>query len=283
LGGESWGDADIKMNTNADDDEALFNDPPAKEDCPICFLPMPYQLLACMTLPPATITSVPINDYAEANVELAQFGTEEDYSCCGKSVCKGCIYSFNKSGKDDKCPFCNSEIMNKTDEENIQKLMKRVEANDAGAISVLGNDYYHGQLGLHQDRNKAIELWTQAAALGSSKAHFALGVYNNEEGNLKKAKIHYEAAAMAGHEAARCNLGTMEAESGNMERAVKHWMIAASAGHCRAMHNLLVAFNEGLVRRESIDSTLIAYNTSCAEMRSEARDAWIKTELEDDE
>jgi TPR repeat protein len=54
-------------------------------------------------------------------------------------------------------------------------------------------------------------------------------------GELKKAKIHYEAAAMAGHEAARCNLGTMEAQSGNMERAVKHFKIAASAGDYNAM------------------------------------------------
>ena len=29
-------------------DEALFKDPPAKEDCPICFLPMPEKLLSCM-------------------------------------------------------------------------------------------------------------------------------------------------------------------------------------------------------------------------------------------
>ena len=27
-------------------DEALFKDPPAKEDCPICFLPMPFKLIS---------------------------------------------------------------------------------------------------------------------------------------------------------------------------------------------------------------------------------------------
>ena len=59
---------------------------------------------------------------------------------------------------------------------------------------------------------------------------------------------------MTGHEVARNNLGTIEAQSGNMERAVKHWMISASAGHYDAMHNMLVAFNNGVVSRESIDS-----------------------------
>jgi hypothetical protein len=47
-------------------DEALFKDPP-KEDCPICFLPMPIMLVTCILLPPATISSVPVHDFAEAN------------------------------------------------------------------------------------------------------------------------------------------------------------------------------------------------------------------------
>ena len=96
------------------------------------------------------------------------------------------------------------------------------------------------------------------------------------KGDSKKSKCHYEAAAMAGHEVARSNLGCMEAQSGNMGQAVKHWVIAASAGEYNAMDNLLIAFNQGSTSRATIDSTLAAYNTSCAEMRSEARDAAIR-------
>jgi TPR repeat protein len=129
---------------------------------------------------------------------------------------------------------------------------------------------------LNQDQEKALELYARAAALGSSQAHFHLGNIYREGGDLKKAKIHYEAAAMAGHEVARNNLGSMEAQSGNMGQAVKHWTIAASAGHCGAMHNLLVTFNQGLTSRATIDATLTAYNNSCVEMRSEARDAAIR-------
>ncbi len=84
---------------------------------------------------------------------------------------------------------------------------------------------------------------------------------------------------MTGHEVARNNLGTIEAQSGNMERAVKHWiMISASAGHYDAMDNLLIAFNKGLgVSKDALTSTLATYNTACAEMRSEARDAYIRS------
>jgi hypothetical protein len=257
-------------------DVALFKDPPAKEDCPICFLPMPVKLVCCVSLPPATLTSVPIHDYVIANKELANMGVEEYYSCCGKRICRGCLYSFGKSGNSMNCPYCKAEIAGKTNEENMQELMKRVEANDAGAMYILGSYYSHGQLGLQQDMAKAMELWTQASKLGSSCSHFHLGM---QGGDLKKAKVHYEAAAMAGHELARNNLGTMEAQSGNMERAVKHWMISASAGHHGAMNNLLITFKQGLVSRNAMDSTLTAYNIACAEMRSEARDAFIQLSI----
>ena len=260
-------------------DEALFKDPPLKEDCPICFLPMPVKLICCISLPPATITSVQIYDYAIANEELANMAMEAYYPCCGKSICRGCVHSFIKSGNMGKCPFCNSDLIGKTDEENIQELMKRVEANDAGAMHVLGNHCYHGRGGLRQDSARAMGLYTRAAEFGSSNAHFQLGGIYDEGGDLKKAKFHYEDAAMAGHEIARSNLGYMEAQSGNMERAVKHWTIAASAGSYHAMHNLLVEFEDGIISRDTIDSTLTAYNNSCAEMRSEARDAAIHADI----
>jgi TPR repeat protein len=230
-----------------------------------------------MTLPPATISSVPINDYAEANEELARENMEVYFPCCGKSICKGCLYSCVQSGNYETCPYCKSDRMGKTDEERVDELMKRVEANDAGSMMVLGSNYYHGQLGLQQYRGKALELYTRAAALGSSQAHFALGNQYDAEGDSKKA--NYEAAAMAGHEFARLNLGIMEGKSGNMERAVKHWMIAASGGNYLAMRNLLIAFNKGLVSRDTMDSTLTAYNNACVEMRSDARDAAIRLSI----
>jgi hypothetical protein len=89
---------------------------------------------------------------------------------------------------------------------------------------------------------------------------------------------------MAGHEVAREMLGIMEGISGNMERSIKHCMeravkhltIAASAGNYSAMQELIKEYKNGFVKRESTDSTLTAYNNSCKEMRSKARDAYIK-------
>jgi TPR repeat protein len=183
------------------------------------------------------------------------------------------------SGNIGKCPFCNSDRASKTEEERVEENMKRVEANDPTSICMLANQYYHGRVGFQQDLTKAMELYVRAANLDYSMAHFNLAFIYHEGGAPKKAKFHYEAAAMAGHEAARYDLGAIEYKSGNMERAVKHWAIAASAGEFDAMNHLRIGFEKGNVSQESIDSTLAAYNNSCAEMRSEARDAYIRIHL----
>ena len=107
-------------------DEALFKDPPPKEECPICFLPMPASLITCITLPDATITSVPMQDFADAYYEdMAKMDSEQFYPCCGKTICKGCAYSFIEFENDGKCPYCNSDRVGKTDEEMVEEILKR--------------------------------------------------------------------------------------------------------------------------------------------------------------
>ena len=170
----------------------FFKDPPVKEDCPICFLPMPVRILSCISRPPATILSVPINDFAKANEELAGVGTERYYACCGKTICRGCIHSFQCSDNNKKCPFCNSDRSNKTVVEHVEDLMKRVEANDPASMFMLANSYQHGLNGLQQDHAKAMELYARSANLGNSMAHNNLAGVYNVGGDLKKAKFHLE-------------------------------------------------------------------------------------------
>jgi hypothetical protein len=38
------------------------------------------------------------------------------------------------SGNYEKCPFCKADHVNKTDEERVEEFIKRIEANDAGAM-----------------------------------------------------------------------------------------------------------------------------------------------------
>ena len=73
-------------------DEALFKGPPSKEDCPICFLPMSSNSICCVSLPPATIYSVPIYDLSIATKQLEIQAMKHYYPCCGKSICGRCVY-----------------------------------------------------------------------------------------------------------------------------------------------------------------------------------------------
>jgi hypothetical protein len=38
------------------------------------------------------------------------------------------------SGSNDKCPFCNAEVIGKTTEEHVELMMKQVETNDPAAM-----------------------------------------------------------------------------------------------------------------------------------------------------
>ena len=95
--------------------EALFEELPRKEDCPICFLPMPIRLVCFISLPPATISLVPIYDFASDNEKLVEVETEQYFTCCGKSICGGCAQTFSKTGNVDNCPYYKAEKIGKTD------------------------------------------------------------------------------------------------------------------------------------------------------------------------
>jgi len=46
-----------------------------------------------------------------------------------------------------ECPFCNAERSSIREDENIEEIMKRVEANDAASINLLaGSDEGKGAL-----------------------------------------------------------------------------------------------------------------------------------------
>jgi TPR repeat protein len=164
----------------------------------------------------------------------------------------------------------------------VEEIMKRVEANDAIAMGMLSSYYNHGQIGLQQDHNKAFELWTQSADLGCSKAHINLSDEYCDLRDMKKAKFHLEAAAMAGHEGARSNIGHLEfLQFNNTDQAIKHWIIAASTGDWGLQGHAMLAncIQSRFDCRAIIDATLTAYNTSCAGMRSDSRDATIRLDI----
>ncbi|EJK48736.1 hypothetical protein THAOC_32442 [Thalassiosira oceanica] len=120
---------------------------PEGDRCPICF----------------DLIELPVGPHSKFNV------------CCMKRVCDGCILAAYRRGMNGLCEFCRTPFTN----DNASKLamiQKRVSKGDAEAISHLGDKNYNGELGLTKDVSRAIELWTEAAELGSLDAHYQLGL-----------------------------------------------------------------------------------------------------------
>ena len=146
-------------------------------------------------------------------------------ACCMKRVCNGCVWAARRRGLLDRCPFCRTPIPIDDASPLLAMVQKRVGKGDASAICFLGDQHYNGSMGLAKDVPRAIELWTEAAELGSLDAHFNLGnVYYNGYGveeDEPRGIRYWQQAAMQGHLESRYNLGFTEDEAGNYELAVR--------------------------------------------------------------
>ncbi|EJK45721.1 hypothetical protein THAOC_35648 [Thalassiosira oceanica] len=123
---------------------------------------------------------------------------------------------------------------------------------------------------------KAVELYTEAAELGSIQALFDLGnVYNFGDGvqqDNAKAVEFFAKAAMQGHVLSRHNLGCIEGDKGNHDRAVRHFLISAKMGDEDSLENIKTAFMAGLATKEQYAEALQGYQDAVEETKSHDRD-----------
>ena len=232
----------------------LFQDPPPKEECPICMLPMPCTNGVC--------------------------GIMKVYMpCCGKYLCEGCSIAEDDEMREGNlkqwCALCRVPTPSPyTDEIFVKRLMKRANANDPSGFFVLGGIYRRGGE-LSQDATKSFEMMNKAAELGLPMAHYNVYVayltgYGVER-DLDKAVRHLMLAAIGGDEVARHKLGIQEAQLGNMNRAMKHFMIAARSGYDDALKEVGEGYKAGHVTKDEYANTLRAHQNSRNEMKSEQR------------
>jgi len=233
-------------------DIELFKEPPQLYgDCPICFERMP------------TLDS-----------------GWRYHACCGKVICSGCIHAprYDNQGNkvdNEKCPFCRTSYPT-SDEEMIERLKKRVEAEDPIAIYNLGCFYREGIYGFPQDYTKALELFRRAAKLGDTEAYLNIGCAHHAgqgiEVDTKQAHHYYELSAMMGNERARHNLGCIEMDAGNIDRAQKHYMIAIRGGYSKSLNMIKQLYSYGYATKDDYTTTLRLYQEYLGEIKSKQRD-----------
>jgi len=201
--------------------------------------------------------------------------------CCTKTVCNGCALAAHQRGMLGRCPFCRTPLADDDDESCLAMAQKRVNKGDAEAIDFLGGAYYGGELGLVKNVPRAIELWTEAAELGSVDAHLDLGyVYYQPHGphgcgveeDEPRGVRHWQEAAMKGHVFCRHNLGVAEFDNGNHELAVQHWMISAKVGFQRSLNGIKEMFVKGHATKAQYAEALRGFGDAAEEMKSYQRE-----------
>lgn len=224
----------VTLSSDNDNDE-LFNDPPPKEDCPICMLPLPYTSGMCGV----NITYQP---------------------CCGKAICSGCIDEMLDGNMRKLCPFCR-EPHHKSNKELLKRYKKRMKLNCPEAFFSMGSGYRFGLYGLPKNFSKGLDLYIQCAKLGSPSAQCAIGnIYmlgvDSVAKDTKKAIHYFKLAAKQGDLWARNRLGIIEKEMGNIDIAMKHFIMAARTGCDHSLTEVGVGYKAGHVTKDEYASTL---------------------------
>ena len=208
-------------------------------------------------------------------IELPVITHSSMYVCCMKMVCDGCILAVEQRGIYDRCPFCRSPRPS-DDASTLAMIRKRVRKGDAEAVKWLGDKYFHGELGLAKDVPRAVELWTEAAELGSIDAHFDLGIRYYQGGGVEEDKPraihHWQQAAMKGDASSRHNLGCVKAVNGNYGLAVRHFMISAKMGMVESLDFIKDMFKDGHATRAQYAEALLGYRDAVEEMKSPQRE-----------
>ncbi|EJK77598.1 hypothetical protein THAOC_00558 [Thalassiosira oceanica] len=178
----------------------------------------------------------------------------------------------------DRCPFCRTPLPG-DDASELAMIQKRVGKGDAEAIKVLGEQYCFGDLGLTKDVSRSIELWTEAAELGSIDAHYELGImyYTGDcvegvEEDKPRGIRHWQQAATKGHVESRHGLGAIECDNGNHQLAVQHYMISAKMGHERSLNGIKKMFKDGHATKAQYAEALLGYRDAVEEMKSPQRE-----------
>ncbi|EJK57315.1 hypothetical protein THAOC_22657 [Thalassiosira oceanica] len=222
------------------EDEQLYSrghERPEEDFCSICTLPI----------------RLPVDDHSG-------FST-----CCMQQICTGCIFAaFAKRGM-AVCLFCRAPRSGGDADVELARIRARVDKNDPTAICLLGQKYYHGNLGLQKDVRRAA---------GQPLFELELAYQRGEgvEQNEKKAVRFYTKAAKQGHVLSRNNLGCIEGVRGNQNRAVRHWLISAKMGDTFAVEKIKNMFMIGFATKEQYAEALTGYQVAVEEMRSHDRD-----------
>ena len=191
--------------------------------------------------------------------------------------------AVHKRGMND-CPFCRTPYP-ETDDDGLAMIQARILKKDPEATYFIAQKYRYGSDGLKKDAQKVVELWKEAAELGSVYALYNLGhacvsgevVHEDEAKGIEL----WSKAAMQGHVVSRHNLGCYEGREGNYDRALRHFLISSKMGYEDSLQKVKMLFVDGNATKEQYGQALKGYQEAVEEMKSHDRDEALRLKFWD--
>ena len=239
---------------------------PHQEECPICFLPLPFN-----------------ND----------FGGSVYMTCCGKDICGGCFMqnwdSHATLDKAEICVLCRTDTQsfgtNGTSKSILAQYMKLVNKGRHKAMFCLAEYYFDGRYDIEQDKDEALKWYIRAIEAGSSIAAERLAWYylsgNGVEEDSKKALEYYQRAADLGDPSCFFMIGLFHFEKGEIEEGMLNLRKAAICGLSQGedvplFTDLKNGLKYGYITKEEYDYTQSENQTAINEMKSDARERYAE-------
>jgi len=239
----------IAAAANRTNDSLKEWSPPPRDECPICFVPLPIDDNSTSYRP-----------------------------CCGMIVCKGCIADqvqmFIRDSGDEmqeemikalnQCMFCRTNMYGKSDELN----RAAAENNRPEGMFRVGLLY------LADENNQEGMKWLKrATVLGCGKAAEKIGDILLEDDNETQARFYFNKAAELGRVQSFVKLGSIDLNRGNITTAMDNYRKAATCGvNSKSLVQVLKrGFIAKYITREEYFSTLYKHYKANDEMNSESR------------
>ena len=210
------------------------------------------------------------------------------YSCCGKNICCGCLYSnvnavLERDGGDVEtavaktmvCPFCREEH----DDSISEFLMKQAQDGQHEAMYRMGLYSLEDENGLKMNEIEGMEWLQRAVEAGSGKAAATLGSIYLDVEDCQKAFGYFQKGAELGFVPCLELAGVALLPTGEIEEAMLNLRKAAVCGASSSIlfGYLRRGFSEGFITKEEYAYTLRENQKACNELNSEGRQAFRST------
>ena len=192
----------------------------------------------------------------------------------------------------EKCPFCRTEVgsFNSSTKSRLEQEFKLAARGRHDSINRIAGYYFYGEMGLRRDRPEGLKWYKRGVEAGSelSAIKLAFLYWQGYRSNLRirqdydKSLEYFQKGVELGSVSAFITIGDIFMQRGEIEEAFLNYRKAVMCGMCNddLFKTLRTAFKDGYITKDEYAFTLRKHQDACNEMKSDARDRYLKLKKE---